>query len=228
MYKEQTQDQKDARKKAYVCNLLDLFDLELSNLSSLLNEDYKEEEKTSDYILLQSHDPIDIEKITLGYYLNQWGAPRFYAQIQRFDRSNDEVTTEDSFGCLWSNYDPKEEDEADCPEDYAECENCDNFKNGCTSQYAKDMEYATSNKPHEDVTEWCNKPKKFMSPMGTDLEYSHIADSFVCHNNITHYHTVKGYEFRIESQHLDEIINVIHTRNLWFRVEPFLSKEAEV
>ena len=64
--------------------------------------------------------------------------------------------------------------------------------------------------------------------MGTDLEFGYVADQVICHNNITHYHLIKEYEFRIDSQHLDEVIRVILNRNLWFMIEPFLSQDMAV
>jgi len=186
--------------------LIVAYKCEISDMIEALKDDYQYEEK-EEYISFESHDPYDIEQIEIGYTFNNWGVIRFFGIVKTFDRNNDEIITTDSIGCLYEDYDMDKESKR---------------------QYKKALKYAESPQCNTDIREWENAPEKNINCFGVDLTYRHIVDSFVCYNNVTHYHTIKGYGFMVESQSLEIVIGAIQLRDLFMHLQPYLNNECNV
>lgn len=224
MYRKETKEEFAKRKAIHNGNKLAEYQCELSDMIMALGDDYKVEEK-DDHCIFTSHNPMEIERITIGHKLNSFDVVRFYVEVEQFDRDTHEVETSDSFGCNWECYDPEMEDDVECDDNH--CCECDKLDK-CESQYAQAYNIINSDKPDKEIKEWQEEKPQFLSIAGCDIRWSQVVDEFYCPNNIAHYHTIKGYKIEVDSQSLAEVVGITQLRDIFFRIQTFLSQEASI
>jgi hypothetical protein len=132
--------------------------------------------------------------------------------------------TSDSVGCVWDSYDPNWEGDCNIEDTY--CEECKEFKT-CEVQYATELRKVLNQEEQEEIINIMNSPEKTISLFGVDLTYKRVVEEFICFNNITHYHTVKGDSLEITFQDADLILPIIECRDILMRLCYFIDWTKE-